>query len=294
MLRCLLRVVGRFQAILPFIASFRSKTAQASRHPKGHSSVARESETVECPEPAVKEYDYPVTSFLINEKNDLSLSGLVALIGETAWVHVADLGFGYDHLKQSGCSWILLKQRIQMDTWPRWGETLTLRTWLRPNGKVVVAREFEFLLHSKIIGRASSFYISMNLNTRKPELLPFPQDEALFYAHANPCPEPEPVRLTPERQVLGSFKVRPSECDMHQHVNNAKTAAWISDTVPGIISKKLSVKEYQVEFLSEVKLGDTVDILGDAWSQHSFTEAIGLEAKNRRSDQRAFWAQLQY
>ena len=44
--------------------------------------------------PAVKEYDYPVTSFLINEKNDLSLSSLVALIGETAWVHIADLGFG--------------------------------------------------------------------------------------------------------------------------------------------------------------------------------------------------------
>ena len=243
---------------------------------------------------AVKEYDFPVTSFLINEKNDLSLSGLVALIGETAWVHVADLGYGYDYLVQSGRSWILLKQRIEMDAWPRWGETLTLRTWLRPNAKVVVEREFEFIVNSKIIGRASSFYISMNLKTRKPEILPFPKDDALFFAHPHPCPDPETISVRPGGQSLGTFKVRPSECDMHQHVNNAKTAAWVSDTVPGIISKKLSVRQYQVEFLSEVRLGDTVDILGETWSQRSFTEPVSLEGKNRRTDQRAFLAQLQF
>lgn len=251
-------------------------------------------EHLQAKAPAVKEYDYPVTSFLINEKNDLSLSSLVALIGETAWVHVADLGFGYEHLKQSGCSWILLKQRIQMEAWPCWGETLTLRTWLRPNAKVVVEREFEFLLNSKVIGRASSFYISMNLNTRKPEILPFPKDGALFFAQPHPCPDPETVQLPAERQPLGAFKARPSECDMHQHVNNAKIAAWVSDTVPGIISKNHTVREYQIEFLSEVRLGDTVDILGSTWSQQPFTEPIGLEGKNRRTDQRAFVAQLQF
>lgn len=243
---------------------------------------------------AVGEYDYSVTSFLINEKNALSLPGLVALIGETAWIHVADLGFGYEYLRQNGCSWILLKQRIQMDAWPRWGETLTLRTWLRPNAKVVVEREFEFLINSRVIGRASSFYISMNLRTRKPEILPFPKDGALFFAQSHPCPDPETVQLPPDRQFLGAFKVRPSECDMHQHVNNAKIAAWVSDTVPGIISKNHSVIDYQVEFLSEVKLGDTIDILGSAWSHHSFSEPNSLEGKNKRTDQRAFVAQLQY
>lgn len=245
-------------------------------------------------EPAVKEYDFAVTSYLIDEENNLSLSSLVALIGETAWVHVADLGFGYDHLKQSGCSWILLKQRIQMEAWPRWGETLRLRTWLRPDAKVVVEREFEFLLNCKVIGRASSFYISMNLTTRKPEILPFPKDGALFFAHPDPCPDPETVQVPAERQPLGTFKVRPSECDMHQHVNNAKIAAWVSDTVPGIIRRNHSVKEYQVEFLSEVKLGDAVEILGASWSRQSFSEPIGLEGKNRRTEQRAFVAQVRY
>ena len=245
-------------------------------------------------EPAVKEYDFVVTSYLINEKNDLSLSSLVGLIGEVAWVHVADLGFGYEYLNQSGCSWILLKQRIQMEAWPRWGETLTLRTWLRPNAKVVVEREFEFLLDSKVIGRASSFYISMNLSTRKPEILPFPKDGALFYSLPHPCPDPETIQIPLECQTLSTFKVRPSECDMHQHVNNAKTAAWVSDTVPGIISKNHSVKEYQIEFVSEVKLGDQVDILGETWSKQSFTEPIGLEGMNKRTGQRAFVAQLQF
>lgn len=257
-------------------------------------SRVREAGCVEYLEPAVKEYDYAVTSFLIDEKNNLSLSSLVALIGETAWVHVAELGFGYDQLRQSGCSWILLKQRIQMEAWPRWGETLKLRTWLRPNAKVVVEREFEFLLHSRVIGRASSFYISMNLNTRKPEILPFPRNEALFFAQPDPCPDPETFQIPPERQPLGTFKARPSECDMHQHVNNAKIAAWVSDTVPGIIRRNHSVIEYQVEFLSEVKLGDTVDVLGSDWSPQSFSQPIGLEGKNRRTDQRAFVAQIQY
>ena len=249
---------------------------------------------MEYPEPAVKQYSYPVTSFLIDEKNHLSLSSLVALIGETAWVHAAELGVGYEYLMQSGCSWILLKQRIEMEDWPRWEETIILRTWLRPDAKVVLEREFEFLLDSRVIGRASSFYISMNLTTRKPEILSFPKDRELFFTSPHPCPDPETVLLPSERQSLASFKVRPSECDMHQHVNNAKTAAWISDTVPGIISKNRSVKRYQIEFLSEVKLGDTVDILGATWSQHSFSEPISLAGENRRTGQRAFVAQLQY
>ena len=261
---------------------------------KGLSSSPKEASPVESSKPAIKEYDYPITSFLINEKNDLSLSGLIALIGEVAWIHVADLGFGYEYLEQRGRSWILLKQRVQMQAWPRWGETLTLRTWLRPNAKVVVEREFEFLLNSQVIGRASSFYISMNLKTRKPEILPFPSDQALFFAKPDPCPDPQPIRLPFEPQNLSLFKARPSECDMHQHVNNAKIAAWIADTIPGIISKNHSLREYQVEFLSEVKLGDTVDVLGKSWSTQSFTDPIALEGKNRRTDQRAFLAQLQY
>ncbi|MFM6927937.1 MAG: acyl-[acyl-carrier-protein] thioesterase, partial [Bdellovibrio sp.] len=56
------------------------------------------------------------------------------------------------------------------------------------------------------------------------------------------------------------FRVRNSDLDINQHVNNCKYAQWILDSIPYDLHKSLKLNSYSVNFLAETYLGDKVEV----------------------------------
>lgn len=180
---------------------------------------------------------------------------------ETAWTHSAEKGFGYRESEKRGAGWVIIRQRVEMSRWPDWGDTLTIATWLRPPGPVVVVRDFRFLVGGQPVGQAAAHWITIDQQSRRPIPLRFPDQPNIF------CPEGH-LNIEPERlpglqgdpDVLAEFVVMPSDLDMYRHVNNTRFAQWVVDALPWPVHERLSLRAYQVNFLAEARLGDRVAV----------------------------------
>jgi medium-chain acyl-[acyl-carrier-protein] hydrolase len=206
--------------------------------------------------------EYDVTSFLVDFNKKLSLFGLLNMMQETAWRHAAHLGYGYQHTQSIGTSWVLVRQHIQMDAWPDWGDKLTVRTWLRPPSAALVTRDFLFFVEDRPFGRAAAHWITIDHKTRRPTPLPFPKNPDLFRQDGHLEINPARIQVSENLLPLTRFQVRHSDLDMNGHVNNTRFSQWILDSLPLEAHKFHVLKLYETNFLAEACHGDLVEIQG--------------------------------
>lgn len=211
---------------------------------------------------------YHITSLLVNPLGKLGLYGTLNLIQETAWMHAERLGFGMQDMEREGLYWVLTRQKLHMKQWPRFGQNISVQTWLRPPEGAFVTREFA-LINDKgeEIGLCSTSWLALDRQTKK--ILPAqnlrPWDSLTHSRSSGLVPEKIPVEGLYEK--LAKYRVRNSDLDINQHVNNTKYAQWILDAIPYEFHKSLVLKTYSVNFLSETHLGDEVQV--DKSSQSS-------------------------
>lgn len=205
---------------------------------------------------------FPVTSYLVDLNKRLSLQGLVSLIQEMAWAHANHLGHGYTSTRAGGGLWVIARQRIEMERWPAWEEEVTVRTWLRPPGTVLVSRDFEFLCGQEKVGQASAHWLTIHHKTRRPIRLPFSDDPTQFKQTDHLPIEPSKLVDPGELQQRAEFRVGPTDLDMNGHVNNTRFAQWVLDALPLEFYKTFQLRRYQVNFLAEAGPGERVSIWG--------------------------------
>lgn len=204
---------------------------------------------------------FKITSILVNPMGRLGLYGVLNLLQETAWMHAETLGFGMKDMEHQGLFWVLTRQSLQMNSWPRLGQHITIETWLRPPEGAFVAREF-FLKDDKgnILGSCATSWLALDRKTKK--VLPSkdlrPWDEICLEQSNGLIAEKIPVQGAYE--MLAKFRVRNSDLDTNQHVNNTKYSQWILDSIPYDLHKSLILKSYTVNFLAETHLGDKVKV----------------------------------
>ncbi len=204
---------------------------------------------------------YPVASYLVDFHKKLSLQSLIGLMQESAWIHSAHLEQGYLETTERGAAWVLIRQRVRMQRWPDWGETVTVRTWLRPPGAAVVTRDFELLVGGEQVGQACADWITIDTGTRRPIPLYFKDLPGQF--RGDFALEISPLKLPVLKdgwQNLADFEVRAGDLDMNRHANNVRFAQWILDALPWAVHENQRLQAYHVNFLAEAKLGDRVTI----------------------------------
>ncbi|UYL07596.1 thioesterase [Bdellovibrio sp. SKB1291214] len=206
---------------------------------------------------------FKISSQSVTARGELGLYGLLNLIQETAWQHAERIGFGATQMAQDNLYWVMTRQHTLMNSWPAYGETIRIRTWLRPPEGAFVLRGFKiFNLKDEVIGHCTTSFLALEQGSGK--ILPVqdlrPWDVLISEDPLTVDAEKIPVRG--EYQKLTQFAVRNSDLDINLHVNNAKYAQWILDSVPFELHKVLKLNSYSVNFLAETLLGDTVEIQG--------------------------------
>lgn len=205
---------------------------------------------------------FAVSSFLVNLNKRLSLHGLVSLIQEMAWGHANHLGYGYQSTRSGGGLWVIARQRIEMERWPAWEEQITVRTWLRPPGTVIVSRDFEFLCGQEKVGQASAHWLTIHHTTRRPIRLPFSDDPTQFKPEDHLPIEPSKLVDPGDLVQRADFRVGPTDLDMNGHVNNTRFTQWVLDALPLDFHTEFEIRRYQVNFLAEAGAGESVSVYG--------------------------------
>lgn len=204
--------------------------------------------------------NYDVNLVVLNPQKRLGLFGLLNLLQDAAWLHAERLGCGYDQMVSKGIFWVLTRQYVTMTDWPVWGDAVTIRTWARPFSGARAPRDFEVLIGDRKIGEATTNWLILNAETRRP---------MRFDVLANPvaCRSEGCLRLEPQKiaarddlETVTAFCVRASDLDMNGHVNNTRYAQWVLDVMPVEELAGYRVTGYDVNFLAETRLGDEVAI----------------------------------
>ena len=212
---------------------------------------------------SILEQDYKVNSININTNKKLGLFGLLQILQDIASEHASKLGFGYESSNQKGFFWVLARQKVCMDSWPKLGDVLTVKTWTTPVFGVYAIREYEIFVNRQKIGACSTTWMILDSNTRRPKKIegsdnlfrPRKDYSLSFSADKVSCPK--------EMDSTKTFEVRISDLDMNNHVNNIKYTQWVLDAVPFNYHKICQVKEYEINFSVETFLDDKIEIFSN-------------------------------
>ena len=236
------------------------------------------------------EQSYKITTLTINPKKKLGLYGVLGFLQDIAAEHASTLNFGYEDMKEKGIFWVLVRQKLLMEKWPEWRETITIKTWTLPIEGVTATREFEIYLGDQKIGACTTTWMILDGKTRRPieigedEFDYTPRKDYQLGFEADKIKLPEDIALAQTRTVQNS------DLDMNHHVNNVKYSQWVLDTIPIKLHQKHEVSEFEINFLAETFLQDTIECY------HTIQERLESQAffmgKNATQNKIAFIARM--
>ena len=206
--------------------------------------------------------EYFISSYEVDANGKASLPTLSKFMQETAYNHANHLEFGYHQLKEKNLFWVLSRLLIKIERYPKWGDKIQIRTWPSGVERLFAYRDFRVLTEQGTpIAAAVTAWLILDAQKRRPQRPDELKDRIKLLPNERALEE-RPAKIPGlSNPVEGRFfPVRYSDLDLYNHVNNAKYIEWILDSFPGEMHREFSVTEFEINFLSEAKLGDEAAI----------------------------------
>ena len=203
---------------------------------------------------------------MVNPQKRLGLVGLLKILQDVAWIHGGHLGHGFDAMLSRGWIWVLARQKLVVSGWPEWGDSVDVRTWVRPFNGLLALRDYEIWTGERKLGESAASWLVLDADTRRPLRLSAGEGAFATRAEGGLGLNPAKIAATEDLRPLAQFKVQTSDLDVNGHVNNVRYAQWILDAAPASAHRAYSVREYEVNFLAESRVGDHVTIEWDGAS----------------------------
>jgi acyl-ACP thioesterase len=197
-------------------------------------------------------------------KNKCKLTNICNYLQETAIRHVLQYGMDPYKWMDKGLAWVLSRMKIEMFEYPGWQDSLTIRTWCRGTKGLFVYRDYEIIdKNAKIIGKASSAWLIIDIERRRPlrpDAYLAEHDYNFVKDKISISEELSSLKEVKDEELIFSLPIRYSDVDMNHHVNNVKYARWQLDSLPNERISKEDIKGFEINFLHETKLGESVNM----------------------------------
>lgn len=198
---------------------------------------------------------HEVGSFQIHPDGRISFTSLADLFQEIAWKHADSADFGRN-LHAANQVWILSRLEIKVEKFPKWGDKIQLFTGGRGAQKLFAFREFlVWDENDLVLARGMSSWLLLNSETKrilKPESVLSP---ALFDPNKQPEWQPSKLVVSGEEIASEKVKVRLSDLDLNNHVNNTSYIRWLENL---LFDQGVKPETIAINYLAECVAGETV------------------------------------
>ncbi len=200
------------------------------------------------------------------------------LFQEAAGNHAQHLGAGYEALLADKLFWALSRIRVEVEKLPKWGDEIRIETWPSSVVGPFFRRDFIFYdQENEAICRGVSGWLLLSSENMRPQRadrlsINLPFNDGKFALEDFP----ERVSGVAEKPVF-SKKILYNEIDVNNHVNNTRYLDWVMDCFDGEFYQKHHLKGFTLEFLSEMRWGDEVELRSGTEGLTFHIQAINLQ-----------------
>ena len=248
----------------------------------------------------------PIRFGCIDRSDRLTLWSIFNFFQEAAISHATNLGVGRDAMAASKQAWILSRLSLFVERRPAYGEMVQVSTWPRRWEKLFALRDYEIRdAEDKAVVRGRGAWLVLDVEKRRPlraqavmETLPPNDGIDAFPAGSAALKSRENLVKTGSRAALYS------DIDYYGHGNNARLIQWIQDATDAEILTKADQIRFDINYLSEVLPGETVELWLAALENESDEKenksdypkhpgpGFAYEGRRQGSDQAVFRAEL--
>ena len=170
-------------------------------------------------------------------------------------------GFGYTFNIQNNVAWFLLKYHFEFGNYPEKIYNFTLSTHAKGYNKLFALRDFKMEYEGKVIGRATSSWGLIDLNTKS--MVPISKllsDNPNIKPREKHPDDLEYNKIKPIERVDREkvFEARFDDLDVNQHVNNSNYIKWALEVLNFDFRKTHKLKTLDMLFKKELKYAQRV------------------------------------
>lgn len=179
---------------------------------------------------------------------------LLEYLVETSSLHSDDIGSGLEDLTKEDYGWILSRWKVKLYNYPRAREKIQIQTWASDFEKFYANREFKIYDESNnLILKASTLWIFMSLKRKRPIRIPKNVIDSFNYKSEKNFDEFFKFEDDFKDNISMDFRVRKTDIDYNNHVNNAKYLNWILEPIPLDIDENYVLDEFDIYYKKEIK-----------------------------------------
>lgn len=191
----------------------------------------------------------------------LKPSAMLQFLQDLASDNAESLDFGYSYIIKHNLAWFLLKYRLEFDDYPEGIYDLTIKTEPRGYNKIFAYRDFYITHKNKQIGRATSTWTLVDLNTKSmanaSEVLASNPYMVQHEKRENDLNYGK-IKLPEKYDIEKVFEVRFDDLDVNRHVNNANYIVWAIEPLDFEFRRKHKLKTVDMIFKKEITYGSKV------------------------------------
>jgi acyl-ACP thioesterase len=198
----------------------------------------------------------------VDQSGRFTLAAVFDVFQEAAINHAEALGVGREALAAKRQGWILSRMSVVMDTRPKWGEAITVRSWPRGADRLFAVRDYSIRdKDDRPLVRGRSGWIILDLDKRRPlRVQPlieqFPRNDGFDALSGTPLGLEIPTNLT----RVGERKAAYSDIDFNGHMNNARYVSWLQDLSGAEALEKADRIRLDINYLNEIKYGELIEL----------------------------------
>ena len=183
---------------------------------------------------------------------------ILCYMAETSSWHSDSLGVGFDVLIGNDHAWMLNRWEVEIVKYPRSKDKVQVKTWTSSFDRFYATREFVMEdSQGQTLAKASTKWFFLDIGKRRPKRIPQDlQEKYNFIEEYNfrdfSQMEDEPGNL----QSSDLMKVRKSDIDSNNHVNNIRYIEWMQEGLPEHLTRDRRISGLGIVYRKEILPGD--------------------------------------
>jgi acyl-ACP thioesterase len=226
------------------------------------------------------EKEYPLHVYETGPDGKLNLYSLFDFFQDIASDHAVSLGYGRNDLLRNNNFWVLSRIYAEISQFPRWGESIIIKTWPRGTDRLFALRDFEVRFpDGRPVALATSSWLIVDQTTHRIQR---PDDTLIRYRSetlgGNALPR-NAAKLEPasaEGRKTQTFSVRTSDLDINMHTNNVRYLKWVTDSYDLDFIMNNVPLSAEINYLAESHFDDDIFIRvsSDNENGHVFSHSV--------------------